>query len=445
MADNKKKRCGWIVIVAELALLVIVALVLWWILSSRNDGEEEGKSHRSKRTDEQSDDERFDDEQSDDEQLNGVWSRIYDRLKGNETQAVQSSSAVAQSSSAVPSSAAEQSSAVAQSSSAHSSAAEQSSSAAYSSSAAQTSSAAQSSGTEARLAMDACERFLKDEETALVLPVEDCYNTNDQSAGTQELYFSEMIALYQDAANSAFSSEKETPLDAVEYTYIDVNLDGKEELLLRFTGMNIYAPDDDSLYEVVLSYEDGELCQLYRGAGWARSYLDISYEGLIFSGGSGGADVFSSDLSLLLDGECHELYSETGYRGLESFCSTLTWRMGDDVVSERLRELAAEDPKYGDEDTIYYECEVLMDDEHYYYALGDSETPLDMERVIEIFNEFAIPWLEPDEGLEIMKRNFFRLAGEQESAGTLWEYISGEREVQYPKWQTYSLMGVLQE
>lgn len=256
MAGDKKKRCGWLVIIVELALLVIVALVLWWIFSNRNDEEEEEESRRSEKTG----------ELSDEGELSDALSHIYDRLNGTKDTAdsalAAASSAAAQSSSAVESSVAVPSSAV------QSSGATQSSSAAQSSAAMQASSETQasSSGFGAQSAKDACERFLRDEETALVLPVDDCYNTNDWSAEAEELYFSEMIALYQDAANSVFSGEKETPLDAVEYTYIDVNLDGEEELLLRFKGMNIYAPDDDSSYEVVLSYEDGGLRQLHREA-----------------------------------------------------------------------------------------------------------------------------------------------------------------------------------
>lgn len=159
---------------------------------------------------------------------------------------------------------------------------------------------------------------------------------------------------------------------------------------------------------------------------------------MIFSGGSAGAEVFVSDLSVLLDGECHELYSETGYGELESFCSAL----GRDVVSERLVRLAAENLAYGEE-ILYYE--ILVDDAYYYYASGDPESSVYLDCVRELFDEFGLGWVEPEEIPEIVKDNFFWLAGEHESARTLWEYISGEREARYPVWRTYSLLGVPQE
>lgn len=75
----------------------------------------------------------------------------------------------------------------------------------------------------------------------------------------------------------------------VEYAYLDCGNDGVEELAVRFVGMGIYSPGDDSTLVLIIKEIDEklELCYLYET--WARSETTLNQYGYITSGGSNGA------------------------------------------------------------------------------------------------------------------------------------------------------------
>lgn len=75
----------------------------------------------------------------------------------------------------------------------------------------------------------------------------------------------------------------------VEYAYIDCGNDGVEELAVRFVGMGIYEPGDDSTVVYVIKEIDGQLEYCYKYQTWARSETTLNQYGYITSGGSNGA------------------------------------------------------------------------------------------------------------------------------------------------------------
>lgn len=75
----------------------------------------------------------------------------------------------------------------------------------------------------------------------------------------------------------------------IEYAFIDCGGDGAEEMQIRFVGLDIYGPGDDSDQTIVISCKDGQLELIYSYVSWARSFTEVDYYGCISSAGSNGA------------------------------------------------------------------------------------------------------------------------------------------------------------
>ena len=125
--------------------------------------------------------------------------------------------------------------------------------------------------------VDMYEAFLKDE--ALVYG----YNTENDADGDGGYSLSDVIEGFKEQ----YYGMQEIP--AVEYAYIDCGNDGVKELVVRFVGMGIYEPGDDSTLVCVIKEIDGqlELCHSYET--WARSETTMNQYGYLTSGGSNGA------------------------------------------------------------------------------------------------------------------------------------------------------------
>ena len=88
---------------------------------------------------------------------------------------------------------------------------------------------------------------------------------------------------------------------SVQYTYLDCGVDGKPELALKITGLDIYSEGDDS-YAFYVFYDNGtELELAFCNAYWARSGMNIYQYGYLTEYGSGGAALHYYD-EYLLDG-----------------------------------------------------------------------------------------------------------------------------------------------
>ena len=103
-----------------------------------------------------------------------------------------------------------------------------------------------------------------------------------------------------------------TTYDAIEYAYIGCpdNPGGdKKNLLVKFVGLDMYAPDDMSYAVFVLTETDGQLYITHEYECWARSAEEPYANGLLHSDGSGGAgDHFVGLSAILSDGSCTNIY-----------------------------------------------------------------------------------------------------------------------------------------
>lgn len=122
--------------------------------------------------------------------------------------------------------------------------------------------------------MAAYERFLDNEEAVYIEG-----NTKYLSDIADEIFSESNVP--------EWSSDE--MLDTIEYAFIDCGLDGKKELAINFIGLDIYAPNDNSSEGIVISYNDGKLVCLDSWYSYARDWYEISYSGIIYGEGSGGA------------------------------------------------------------------------------------------------------------------------------------------------------------
>ncbi len=93
---------------------------------------------------------------------------------------------------------------------------------------------------------------------------------------------------------------EKTTYDQAQYTYTGCLDSDSRNLLIKFVGLNIYAPDDDSFAVYVISEDKGQLYLTDWYECWARSYTEQYRNGLCSNGGSSGAGDHYSGLSAIL-------------------------------------------------------------------------------------------------------------------------------------------------
>lgn len=133
--------------------------------------------------------------------------------------------------------------------------------------------------------LHAYERFLKGEETVRVR--QDNMGENGLFASERtEWTLQDIVARIQETYGEMSDGEL-TP--RIEYAYMDCGDDGYEEMQLKFAGLDIYAPEDDSDLTLIITGKNGHLEIIYAYETWARSYTEADYYGCITGGGSNGA------------------------------------------------------------------------------------------------------------------------------------------------------------
>ncbi|MCM1185562.1 MAG: zinc ribbon domain-containing protein [Lachnoclostridium sp.] len=140
------------------------------------------------------------------------------------------------------------------------------------------------------------ERFLRGEESVYI---------EDFASERTKWTLPELLAKIKETY--AWTGGELTP--RVTYAYMDCGGDGYEEMQLKFTGLDIYSPGDDSSLVMVLTAKNGRLEVIATGESWARSYTDIDYYGCITDGGSNGAGSYSFGMQYI-DGnsQIHTVY-----------------------------------------------------------------------------------------------------------------------------------------
>lgn len=100
-----------------------------------------------------------------------------------------------------------------------------------------------------------------------------------------------------------------TSYDNAQYAYLESSDNRTRILLVKFSGLGIYAPDDDSFAVYVIAENQGKLCLTSSYECWARSYTKACKNGLFVSGGSAGAgDNFTTVSAVLKDGNVENIY-----------------------------------------------------------------------------------------------------------------------------------------
>ncbi|MBQ6787688.1 MAG: zinc ribbon domain-containing protein [Lachnospiraceae bacterium] len=137
----------------------------------------------------------------------------------------------------------------------------------------------------------------------------------------EKISLSEMKKRVLDTCYQTYGEEnQERSLDLIQYSYIDCGSDGEQELVIRFQGLNYYAPDDDSNCVCVLKYRDGQLYITYSSLSWARSITTLYKNGVILSAGSGGAAISYNGMDVLdSNGIKRNIYSSTIFMDLYEY------------------------------------------------------------------------------------------------------------------------------
>ena len=148
-------------------------------------------------------------------------------------------------------------------------------------------------------------KFLRNEET-LRIRNDALYTTEIRNSWSMDELFADIDAqskerAYDNNSNGVYS---------VEYAILDCGGDGFEEMAIRFIGMNTYSLNDDSDLTVIVTCKNGYLELVSSFETWARSFTTINYDGIISSGGSGGAgDHYFSKTYMDADYNVQDVYS----------------------------------------------------------------------------------------------------------------------------------------
>ncbi|MDE6220351.1 MAG: hypothetical protein K2G51_08010 [Lachnospiraceae bacterium] len=104
---------------------------------------------------------------------------------------------------------------------------------------------------------------------------------------------------------------EKTSYDYVQYTYVECLDSNSKNFLIKYVGLNIYSPNDDSFVVYVLTEDNGQLYLTDGYECWARSYTEQYRDGLCINGGSAGAGDHYSGMSVILsNGRITDIYEE---------------------------------------------------------------------------------------------------------------------------------------
>lgn len=158
-----------------------------------------------------------------------------------------------------------------------------------------------------------------------------------------------------------------TSYDQVQYAYVNsADSTGARKLLLKFVGLNIYSPDDDSYAVVVVSEDDGKLYVTAEYECWARSAMTIYSNGILSMDGSGGAgDHYCGTSALLCDGTIASVYDmEELYGWWASYISNVD-SAGDSSIYQDVFGTDTEP------DSLIVSIYTIGSDKYYQYDIGE--------------------------------------------------------------------------
>lgn len=207
-------------------------------------------------------------------------------------------------------------------------------------------------------------------------------------------------------------SDKENKELTVSYAYIDCGNDGKNELAVKFTGIDIYSPNDDSFAVYVFTTRGNELYLTYSYECWARSYTEMNSLGFISGGGSSGAgDHIDENGVLDADGKYHNIFILEELSG---------WWIN------YINDTAYQDIFQGDEPEIYVDKYQIDDNEYCTYGVYEEGTEISemSKKYIEACAEAGTHWVTDEEIENIIREKEKQLGVTEEiKAAKNFEWI----------------------
>lgn len=213
---------------------------------------------------------------------------------------------------------------------------------------------------------------------------------------------------------------------AISYAYPDLGNDGIPEFAVRFTGMGIYGPGDDSTLVYILKEKQGllELCFYYET--WARSDAEMNQAGYYVSGGSSSATCYIIE-SGYVDGEGVYHYicsSESEYDS-----ANLSWEPDIGVAAAKLSEKVEEGEEPFSILTICFD-EIKTEEDYYNAIRYRTFEPTGTERdnvYWEVFAEEGLTLYDYGEVQQMMKEKEMQLGVTDEiKAAAALEWIAAE-------------------
>ncbi|MDE6916126.1 MAG: hypothetical protein K2P39_04940 [Lachnospiraceae bacterium] len=171
--------------------------------------------------------------------------------------------------------------------------------------------------------------------------------------------------------------------DLAQYTYVQSADSDARNLLIKFSGLGIYAPDDDSFAVYVIAQKNGQLYLTAMYECWARSYTEAYKNGRLSSYGSGGAGVHYADEAVILSDGRQEYVCST---------ETLTGWWTSYVSEELYREV------FGDGEDFLFSVIIYTVGDEKFYTYDMSECTQEQILLCETYinrcsDEIGISWV----------------------------------------------------
>ena len=164
-------------------------------------------------------------------------------------------------------------------------------------------------------------RFIKNE---VPVTVEESFPQNDYKIYNLEPGKSYTFTELGEYVNESYFNPEystKTSYDNAQYAYLESSDNHTRILLVKFSGLGIYTPDDDSFAVYVIAENNGRLCLTSSYECWARSYTKACKNGLLVSGGSSGAGDHIEVVSVVLtNGKDENIYATEILSGLWANC-----------------------------------------------------------------------------------------------------------------------------
>lgn len=201
-------------------------------------------------------------------------------------------------------------------------------------------------------------------------------------------------------------SEK-TSYDYAQYAYVDCPDNDSGNLLIKFVGLNIYAPDDDSFAVYVLTESNGQLYLTDEYECWARSAVTAYRNGLCSSDGSSGAgDHIAGIDAIMSNGRVTSVYY------IETLNGEWTRSVSESIYNE----------VFGVDTLVLLNVSIYTIGENQYYTYDLSECTQEQIPLCETYinrcrDEAGINWITDEEAQALIKERFSSMGVDYDSIG----------------------------